>query len=88
MPLGKIHQLLCTVCRIPVTTEYSYPENRCGHTTTVDRAEDAKLIHVSCTNASGNKDCRRGVHYDKFVQLKFKARDTLKAANDGQTNRA
>jgi len=88
MPLGRVHQVLCAACCAPVTTLYAYEERRCGYTTTAGRAEDGKLIHVSCTNAEGNKNCARGVHFDRYVQLRFSGRSTLKTARDGQTGRA
>lgn len=88
MPLGKVHQVLCAACCTSVTTLYAYEERRCGYTTTAGRAEDGKLIHVSCTSPEGNKDCSRGVHFDRYVQMKFKSRDLLRAKRDGATGRA
>lgn len=88
MPLGKTHAVLCVACRMAVSTEYAYPERRCGHTLSVRRAEDDKVIHVSCTNDDGNADCGRGVHYDRYVQLRFGARDALRSGKDGQIGRA
>ena len=87
MPMGKIHHVLCVACGIAVTTLYCYEETRCGYTTTTTRAEDGKLIHVSCTNASGNKKCKEGVHYDKFVQTRFTGRGKLRTSREGQVNR-
>lgn len=85
MPLGKVHSILCTTCRIPVTTMYAYDERRCGYTTRTRRPEDQKLMHVSCTQAEGNKDCASGVHFDKFIQLRFKAAGRLQAGSEGST---
>jgi hypothetical protein len=88
MPLGKVHQVLCVACCTAVTTLYAYEERRCGYTTTSRRQEDDMLVHVSCTNAEGNKDCAKGVHFDRYVQLRFGSRGTLKATRDGSTGRA
>jgi hypothetical protein len=88
MPLGKTHHVLCVACRTPVTTLYPYEENRCAFTTTARRAEDDKLMHVSCTEAPGNDRCEAGVHYDRNVQMKFRNHARLKATRDGHTGHA
>lgn len=88
MPIGKVHHVLCVACRIPVTTLYSYEEKRCGYTTTTRRAEDDKLIHVSCTQPDGHKDCAKGLHFDRYVQLRFGGRGSLRASRTGETGRA
>lgn len=88
MPLGRTHQVLCVACRTAVKTLYPYGEKRCGYTTSARRAEDGKIIHVSCTNETGNEQCGRGVHYDRNVQLRFEARGTLRATRTGHTGRA
>jgi hypothetical protein len=87
MPLGKVHQVLCVACRTAVTTLYAYEERRCGYTTTAGRPEDGKLIHVSCTNTEGSKDCGKGLHFDRYVQLRFTQRGKLKATRTGSTGR-
>lgn len=87
MPLGKIHQVLCVACCVAATTLYPYEERRCGCTTTARRTEDDVLIHVSCTNPEGNKDCERGVHFDRYVQLGFKSQGKLRASRSGETGR-
>jgi hypothetical protein len=84
MPLGRVHQLLCVACRVAVMTEYPYPERRCGYTTTALRAEDKKRVHVSCTNDPGNEDCETGVHYDRFVFIRFGEQGRLRAGKQGQ----
>lgn len=88
MPLGKVHQVLCVACRMSVTTLYAYDERRCGFTMAATRAEDGKLIHVSCTNDEGNDHCAAGVHYDRYVCLRFDEHGRLKTSNDGATGRA
>jgi hypothetical protein len=88
MPLGKTHHVLCVACRTAVTTLYPYEERRCGFTTTTRRAEDDKIIHVSCTEDEGNDRCTGGVHYDRNVQLKFKAHGRIRATRDGHTGHA
>ncbi len=85
MPIGRVHTLLCVACRKAVTTLYPYDERRCGFTTTADRPEDGKIVHVSCTNPEGNATCGEGVHYDKNVKLEFKAHGKLRASRDGHT---
>jgi hypothetical protein len=88
MPIGRVHHVLCVACRIGVTTLYAYDERRCGHTSSTSRAEDGKLMHVSCTSPEGNEDCKRGVHYDRYVQMRFEEQGRLRASQDGQTGRA
>lgn len=88
MTLHKTHSVLCVPCNAGVTTEYAYPERRCGYTSFVRRPGERKLIHVSCTNDEGNKDCARGVHYDRYVQLRFEAPGKLRAGQEGQIGRA
>lgn len=87
MPIGRVHQVLCVSCRVAVSTLYAYEERRCGYTTTEQRAEDGKLIHVSCTSEEGNSDCGRGVHFDRYVQMKFTGQAILRASRTGQTGR-
>jgi hypothetical protein len=87
MPIGKVHAVLCVPCNLAVTTEYAYPERRCGYTTTA-RSGEGKLIHVSCTNTSGNESCGRGVHYDSFVFMHFETRGRLWSQQQGETGRA
>ncbi len=88
MPIGRTHHLLCVACRKAVTTLYPYEENRCGFTTTANRPEDNKIVHVSCTEDEGNAKCLEGVHYDRNVDLKFKAHGKLRATRDGHTGHA
>jgi hypothetical protein len=88
MPLGKVHQVLCVACCTAATTLYAYEERRCGYTTTRRRAGDDEEIHVSCTNPEGNKDCGDGVHYDKYMCIRFEGRTTLRAMRTGSTGRA
>lgn len=88
MPIGRTHRVLCVACGTGVTTLYSYEDRRCGLTATKQRAEDGKLIHVSCTNPQGNTDCGRGVHFDRYVQIRFTEQGKLRARRDGQTGRA
>lgn len=88
MPLGKTHQVLCAACCQAVTTEYAYPERRCGYTTAVQRERGGKLIHVSCTNSETSKDCKAGEHFDRYVQLGFASPGRLSASSDGQVRRA
>ena len=85
MPLGRTHHVLCVACRTSVKTLYPYEERRCGFTMTARRAEDNKVIHVSCTQDEGNEHCKAGVHYDRNVQMKFEARRRLRASRDGWT---
>jgi hypothetical protein len=87
MPVGKAHQVLCASCREAVTTEYAYPEHRCGYTSVTQRAEDGRFMQVSCTSRPGNKDCARGVHYDKFLFAKFETRKGLRSSREGNTGR-
>ena len=87
MPLGRTHHVLCVACRKAVKTLYPYEEDRCGYTTTARRAEDGKVIHVSCTNDAGNEQCGGGVHYDRNVELQFEAHKKLRARRDGSTRK-
>ncbi len=93
MPLGRVHHVLCVACRTSVTTLYAYEPQPgspayCGYTTTVRRPEDDKLLHVSCTEGTGNERCETGVHFDKYVQVKFEGRGKLGASRHGHTGRA
>lgn len=85
MPLNKVHKVLCPVCNEPVTTLYAYEERRCGFTRLV--SDENSQVHVSCTRDPGNKDCARGVHFDKFVQVRFTGRGKLRASREGQVTR-
>ena len=86
MPLGRTHQVLCVACRKPVKTLYPYEEDRCGYTTTA-RTREGKVIHVSCTEDTGNEQCGVGVHYDRNVELRFEAHKKLRARRDGSTGK-
>lgn len=88
MPLGKTHHVLCVACHTAVMTEYPYPERRCGYTTTTLRVEDGKRVHVSCTNEVGNESCKTGVHYDRYVFIRFEAAGRLRSDEQGRTGRA
>lgn len=82
MPLNRVHEVLCIACQAPARTLYAYDERRCGYTGSTRR--DDELVHVSCTNDEGNKDCGGGVHYDKYMQLRFEGRKRLRAGRAGQ----
>ncbi len=87
MSLGQAHPVLCATCGTSVTTLYVYPEHCCGYTTTAQRPDAPRISHVCCTNSETSKDCARGVHYDRYVQIQFRAPAKLRSSDEGQTRR-
>jgi hypothetical protein len=83
MATGRVHHVLCPVCREAATTMYVYPNNICGA-----EGRNPTNAHLMCTNDPGTDLCAAGVHYDKTQFADFRGLPGLRARRSGETRRA
>jgi hypothetical protein len=83
MAIGKVHHVLCPVCRVPAHTTAVYPNNVCGA-----EGSSHDIMHLMCTEPPGTNACTHGLHTDGEMHVKFKAAPDLRARRSGETRRA
>ena len=83
MAIGKVHQVLCPTCRVPAHTIAVYPNNICGV-----EGSSHDVPHLMCTEPEGTNSCGHGLHWDREMNIKFKAVPAIRARRNGETRRA